>query len=178
MAHLGIALLVYTGFVLDLSLRQEMMIRGVSPELLLLAMSAAVVGLRDHSAVVWAAVIGFLIDAVSTGPLGISMFCSVAIVFAVRKLLPRQTGYFWPAAVGIAALLTFTVQLSSATARSLILGRAIDRNSMLTAAALAAAYTGFLFAGLRIAYGICMRQLLRMIRAESLSRSATSGRYA
>ena len=77
------------------------------------------------------------------------MFSGVIAAFAIRKILPRQKSYFTPAAIGICALLTFMVLLTSSTARSLIMGKVIDRQSLLATAVFGAGYTAIVYTGLR-----------------------------
>ena len=106
------------------------------------------------------------------------MFCSIAAVFAVRKMLPRRKPYYPPISVGICAVLAFVVLVSSSAARSLIVGQAVDWRSLLTLAAGGAGYTAALFTGLRVTYGGVARVLLRFVGADSFRRGAMGGRYS
>lgn len=177
MIHIGLALMAYVAIVLDVGARSELSLYGVPPQFLLLTLSVAVVCLRDNSAIVWAAVIGFLADCISNGPLGVSMFCSIITVFALRKMLPRRKTYYPPVSVGICAVLSFAVLVSSFAARSLISGQAVDWRSLLAIGASGAGYSAVLFAGLRIFYGGVTRVLLRFVGADSFRRGAMGGRY-
>ena len=178
MTHIALVLMTYIGFVLDLGARSELSLNGVSPEFLLLALSVAATCQRDDSAIIWAALIGFLVDCISSGPLGVTMFCSIAAVFVMRKMLPRRKPYYPPVSVGICVVLAFAVLVSSSAARILIVGQAIDWRSLLTLAAGGAGYTAVLFTGLRITYSGVSRVLLRFVGADSFRRGAMGGRFS
>ncbi|MBT4866468.1 MAG: rod shape-determining protein MreD [Planctomycetaceae bacterium] len=178
MKHFALILLAYVGFVLDLGARSELSLNGVSPEFLLLALSVAATCQRDNSAIIWAAVMGFLVDCISSGPLGVTMFCSIVAVFAMRKMLPRRKAYYPPVSVGICAVLAFAVLVSSSAARCLIVGQAVDWRSLLTLAAGGAGYTAVLFTGLRVTYGGVSGVLLRFVGADPIQRGAMGGRYS
>lgn len=178
MMHIVLSLMAYVSLVLDVGAQSELSLYGVPPQFLLLTLSVAVVCLRDNSAILWAAVIGFLADCISSGPLGVSMFCSIIAVFALRKMLPRQKAYYPPMSIGICVVLSFAVLVSSSAARSLISGQSVDWRSLLAIGASGAGYTAALFAGLRICYGGVTRMLWRFVGADTFRRGAMGGRYS
>lgn len=178
MKYIGLALLTYAAIVLQIGARAGLSIDGVSPDFLLLALSLTICVLRDRSAVVWAAVIGFLADCLVTGPLGIIMFAAVAAVYLLRILFPFRPESSIRASTAICFLLTWTVRLASTAAAALVSGTDIDGLSLLTITASIAVYTAVLFCGLRIVYGIVSRLLIRFGQTDNVSRIAARGVYS
>ena len=178
MKYIHLALLTYAAIVLQIGARAGLSIDGISPDFLMLAISLTICGLRDRSAVAWAAGIGFLADCLATGTLGINMFVAVAAVYLLRKLFPFRPHSSIRASTAICFLLTWAVQLASTAAYVLISGTNIDWLNLLTITASIAAYTAVLFCGLRIVSGIFSRLLIRFGMTDAVSRSAARGVFS
>jgi rod shape-determining protein MreD len=178
MKYIGLALLTYAAIVLQIGARAGLSIDGVSPNFLMLALSLVICCLHDRSAVVAAAVIGFLADCLVAGPLGTTMFAAVIAVYLLRKLFPFRPGTSIRASTAICFLLTWAVRLASTAATALISGTNIDWLPLLTITASIAVYTAVLFCGLRIVYGIVSRLLIRFGKTDSVSRGAARGSFS
>jgi cell shape-determining protein MreD len=124
--HATIAALACLAMVLDAGSSRWSLPEGTAPHFLCLAASVSLLLCEGSGAVIWCALIGFLVDALSNGPLGLNVillanlafFAQLSGTFSSRHSAFASAGVVW--GFGTLAL------LGNVLLKALLSGAAID----------------------------------------------------
>lgn len=165
MHQLGFVLFTYVATVLQVGMGTPSFAGpGVQPHFLLLVMITAVLYFEHWTALVWAAVAGFLSDAVSPGPLGVEMACFLVAAFVMQHHFRR---HFSPGIFRVTVfcfVMTLATLALSNTVRLLITGREFDHAKLVVLITTSAAVTSIAVGGFRLFQAACRKFLLRSNR--------------
>lgn len=133
---------VYVALVFQVELRDPLLIGTAAPDFLALLVAAALFLHQQRTALVWTAVIGLLMDAIATGPLGISMLvCTgVALIVQLRPGVSRRSSAM--ALAVYSGLIVFAILWASEGARMVLAGRPVEPLAFSLACAGSALYSG------------------------------------
>lgn len=169
MRHLALAIAVYLTVAVQssvLSWEGPLVWRPFLPALTLLAITLWVEG---ASVLVWSAVLGLLLDGLSSERLGMQMSLAVLLAGMLQWLTARRRSTGVMSAMALAFLVTLLWRILSPVLVSALAGRATDALLILASASRDAAATGGL-AGL-LAFGA------RPILKDTASRPDSSGTF-
>ncbi len=103
MQHLVFLILTYAALVSQVSLREQIVVEGFTPELLLLVSVAAMASFEGRWALFWTALPALLADCLSPDPIGIRM-AAAAVGFGVWSLCSGGGTRRSPAKIGLPTL--------------------------------------------------------------------------
>ncbi len=75
--HIIFMVLTYIALLLQVTMREEFIIYSIVPSFPVAVLLLVCLHSKSRQALIWAGLIGFLIDTVSRGELGVTMFCAL-----------------------------------------------------------------------------------------------------
>lgn len=138
--HVGILILVYLGVVAQCSLVPQATVVG-RPFLPAFVLVIVVVSCESNLSLVWAAILGLVLDGLSTERLGIQLGLAALLAFGLQLMRPVWQSRSLLSLVSMVLLATVAWRVLAPTVQAAIADRAVDPHVLLTDAVQDAAWT-------------------------------------
>ena len=125
MQYFRLMLLAYVALVVETSLADRLIAGGTQLSLLPLVVVAAVLTIDGWPGVAFAAMVGLLADCLSSGPLGVEMFCAVWVALAIQQVRRERAPKSALVLTGLSFFAVFAIAFSSAVLRHVFAGQAV-----------------------------------------------------
>lgn len=162
MKHLGLVFLTYACCVLQTDFRHACAVGPVEPNFPMLALMIVALTVEGGPAVIWAALIGLLSDALTPGRLGIDMLGSVLAVLIALRWTARRCSASVLGQAGLGTVTVFMVLMLSTSLRSLLAEEPMQPGLLMLTSLATAAYTALL--GVVLLFSLRLLKQLRPTR--------------
>lgn len=138
--HVGILILIYLGVVAQCSLVPQATAVG-RPFLPAYVLVMIVVSCESNLSLVWAALLGLVLDGLSTERLGVQLGLAALLAFSLQMLRPIWQSRSLLSVVSMVLLISVAWRVLAPTVQAAIADRAVDPHVLLTDAVQDAAWT-------------------------------------
>ena len=139
--HVGILLMIYLGLVLQTSLVPAETAGMGRPFLPAIVLVMIAVWCEATASILWSAILGLLIDGLSTEHLGIELALAAMLALGLQWMQPVWRSHSLLALVSMFMLTCVTWRITAPMTHAVLAGRVIDIHSVLTDAVQDSAWT-------------------------------------
>jgi rod shape-determining protein MreD len=142
--HICLILLTYLALVLQTGVRGPLALNGITPTFLPLVLLIVIFFFEGPSALLWAAVIGFLDDCLTPRELGVGMICATCILYLAQRRLRLRPAESVISVMLYGGFTIFGLLLTTSMFRTLLNGEPIKTVSQFTPVIGTAVYTSLI----------------------------------